>query len=148
MMSCRTILALQLWLPQGFISHALGFQLGSIRIMGHISFQRNTRHLLRRTVSPIPHFHHIISRGNGCAEAAVKVCKNMLKKCDDPDLAMLMYRNTPQQGYTYSPAQRMFSRHTCTTLSVGVSGLSPTTVDPSVARQDLSSRRPAPEALL
>ena len=77
------------------------------------------------------------------AEAAVKVCKNMLKKCVGPDLAKLMYRNTPQQGYTYSPAQCMFSRHTCTTLSVGVSGLSPTTVDPSVAHQDLSSCRQA-----
>ena len=43
------------------------------------------------------------------AESAVKFAKNILKKSchEDPYLALLVYRNTPQQGHTYSPAQRL-----------------------------------------
>ena len=48
-------------------------------------------------------------QGNGKAESAVKIAKNILKKSrhEDPYLALLAYRNTPQQGYDYSPAQRL-----------------------------------------
>ena len=49
------------------------------------------------------------SRSNGKVESAVKVAKNILKKArqEDPYLALLAYRNTPQQGHTYSPAERI-----------------------------------------
>ena len=52
------------------------------------------------------------SRGNGKAESAVKIVKNILKKSrfEDPYLALLAYRNMLQQGYQYSPAQRLMSR--------------------------------------
>ena len=52
------------------------------------------------------------SRVNRKAESAVKIAKNILKKSrhEDPYLALLAYRNTPQQGYSYSPAQRLMSR--------------------------------------
>ena len=40
----------------------------------------------------------------------------MLKKSDDAQIALLNYRNTPPKGHTYSPAQRMMSRRTRTTL--------------------------------
>ena len=51
-------------------------------------------------------------RGNGKAESTVKVAKNILKKSrhEDPYLALLAYRNTPQEGHPYSPAQRLMSR--------------------------------------
>ena len=52
------------------------------------------------------------SRGNGKAELAVKIAKNILKKSwkEDPYMALLAHRNTPQQGYNYSPAQCLMSR--------------------------------------
>ncbi|XP_022800929.1 uncharacterized protein K02A2.6-like [Stylophora pistillata] len=52
------------------------------------------------------------SRVNGKAESAVKISKEILKKSrkEDPYLALLEYRNTPQQGHNYSPAQRLMSR--------------------------------------
>ena len=52
------------------------------------------------------------SRGNGKAESAVKIAKNILKKLreEDPYIALLAYRNTPQQGHVYSLAQRLMSR--------------------------------------
>ena len=49
------------------------------------------------------------SQGNGKAESAVKVAKNILKKSgqEDPYLALLAYCNMPQQSYIYSPADRL-----------------------------------------
>lgn len=49
------------------------------------------------------------SQSNGTAEAAVKIAKNILKKCDDINLGLLAYRTTPlENGYT--PAEIMYSR--------------------------------------
>ena len=52
------------------------------------------------------------SQGNGNAESAVKIAKNIMKKSrnEDPYFALLAYRNTPQQGYDYSPAERLMSQ--------------------------------------
>lgn len=62
-------------------------------------------------------YHH---QSNGKAEAAVKQAKKLLQKCqaskDDPHLALLVVRNTPQETHGTSPAQRMFNRRTKTRL--------------------------------
>ena len=52
------------------------------------------------------------SQGNANAESVVKIAKNILKKSRNEVLylALLAYRNTPQQGYNYSPAERLMSR--------------------------------------
>ncbi|XP_011884023.1 PREDICTED: uncharacterized protein K02A2.6-like [Vollenhovia emeryi] len=59
-------------------------------------------------------FKHItsspkFSQSNGAAEAAVKIAKNIIKKCDDVNLGLLSYRTTPLEN-GYSPAELMFSR--------------------------------------
>ena len=60
------------------------------------------------------------SKGNGAAEAAVKVVKRMMKRCraagEDPYLGLLNIRNTPQEGMDTSPAQRLMSRRTRTVV--------------------------------
>ena len=64
--------------------------------------------------------HKTISPGNskaiGAAEAVVKIAKKMMRKCqinkEDPYIALLNLRNTPQEGLDYSPAERLMGRHT------------------------------------
>ena len=60
------------------------------------------------------------SKANGAAEAAVKVAKNMMRRCnlnhEDPYLGLLNLRNTPTEGWQTSPAQRLFGRRTKTLL--------------------------------
>ena len=67
--------------------------------------------------------HH--SQGNGTAEAAVKTAKKMLSRSNDPWLAILEHRNTPVRGY--SPAQKLLSRRTRSTLP-----LKPELLEPEV----------------
>ena len=55
-------------------------------------------------------------QSNGEAERAVKIIKEMLKKNDDPYLAILAYRTTPIQGGQYSPAELLMNRMLRTTL--------------------------------
>ena len=60
------------------------------------------------------------SQANGAAEAAVKVAKNLLKKChlnnEDPYIGLLNLRNTPQEDSPYTPVQRLMGRHTKTLI--------------------------------
>lgn len=51
------------------------------------------------------------NQGNGKAKSSVKIAKIILKsEHEDPYVSLLAYRNPPQQGYTYSPAERLMSR--------------------------------------
>ena len=70
-------------------------------------------------------FEHVRSsphhpQSNGKAEATVKQAKKMMRRCkdsgDDPFLALLTLRNTPQQHHETSPAQRLLNRRTRTRL--------------------------------
>ena len=60
-----------------------------------------------------PHY----PKSNGKAESAVKAAKKVVQS-QDPFLALLNIRNTPQQGFDLSPAQRLFNRRTRTLLPV------------------------------
>lgn len=75
----------------------------------------------KHTTSPPYH-----PKDNGRAEAAVKVAEFKLKKADDFHSAMLIYRNTPPQDHTSSPAQRMLLWRTRTTLPTTDQLLTPT----------------------
>ena len=83
------------------------------------------------------------SRGNGKAESAVKIAKNILKKSreEDPYIALLAYRNTPQQGHVYSPAQRLMSRRLRDLIPMATSKLQPQLTVPSVVTQNIAERK-------
>ena len=70
--------------------------------------------------------HH--QQGNGKAEAAVKVAKQIIKRCDKDKsnvwMALLNYRNTPNKIGS-SPNQRMFSRRTRALIPVKETKLQP-----------------------
>ena len=80
-------------------------------------------------------------KGNGRAEAAVKVAESMLKKADDFHSAMLNYRNTPPQGHTHSPAQRMFLRRTRTTLPTTDQLLAPAMINFRIVEEEILKKR-------
>ncbi|PFX17749.1 Uncharacterized protein K02A2.6 [Stylophora pistillata] len=83
------------------------------------------------------------SRGNGKAESEVKIAKNILKKFhfEDPYLALLAYRNTPQQGYQYSPAQRLKSRKLHDIIPTAASQLLPQAASGQVIVRNIEERR-------
>ncbi|CAH1252634.1 RTL1 [Branchiostoma lanceolatum] len=68
-------------------------------------------------------------QSNGKVENAVKTAKRLMEKAKlaqaDPYLALLDFRNTPTQEIGSSPAQRLFSRRTKTTLPMKTTLLEP-----------------------
>ena len=83
------------------------------------------------------------SRGNGKTESARKIAKIISKKSrkEDPYLALLAYRNTPQQGYNYSPAQRLMSIRLKDIIPTANHQLTPQTASPGLVHGDISERR-------
>ncbi len=75
------------------------------------------------TTSP---YHH---QSNGKVEVAVKAAKKIVLKCkasnDDPYLALLALRNTPQQLHETSPAQRILNWRTKTRLPISAKEMEP-----------------------
>jgi len=56
----------------------------------------------------------------------VQTVKNLLKKSDDPYLALLIYRSTPLSNFNYSPAELLMSRKLRTNLPILNHNLKPT----------------------
>ncbi|XP_015771059.1 PREDICTED: uncharacterized protein LOC107349428 [Acropora digitifera] len=65
----------------------------------------------------------------------------MLKKADDFHSALLLYRNTPHRGHTYSPAQRMFLRRTRTLLPTTDHLLAPAMINFDIVKEDILKKR-------
>ena len=82
------------------------------------------------------------SRGNGKAESAVKIAKNIIKKSREEAsyIASPAYRNTPQQGHVYSPAQRLMSRRLWDLIPTATSKLQPQLKVQSVVTQNVAGR--------
>ena len=84
------------------------------------------------------------SKSNGAAESAVKIAKRIMIKCnaahEDPYLGLLNYRNTPTEGMTTSPAQRLMGRRTKATLPMTTPKLVSKTFDQK-ERQALDLKR-------
>ena len=83
-------------------------------------------------------------RANGAAEAAVKIVKALMLKCskagEDPYLGLLNLRNTPNEGLTTSPAQRLFGRRTQTGIPTAQPALKPSQI-PISERKLLENRK-------
>ena len=71
------------------------------------------------------------------------MAKTTLKKSTDYQSTLLNYRNTPPQGHTYSPAQRMLCRRTRTTLPTPNHLIKPSPVNLAVVTQELTLKRAA-----
>ena len=52
------------------------------------------------------------SQSNGKAKATVKIAKRLLKRSQDPYIAILEWRNTPTVDLDTSPCQRLLGRRT------------------------------------
>lgn len=80
-------------------------------------------------------------QSNGEAKRAVKTVKELLKRTEDPYLAMLTYRSTPLQN-GYSPAELLMSRRLRTTLPTVESQLKPFVPDyETVKRKEDDAKR-------
>ena len=71
-----------------------------------------------------PHF----PQSNGFVERMIGTMKKLLKKADDPYIALLEYRNTPITGLRYSPSQILNCRRLRTKLPVSSHLLQPTII--------------------
>ena len=70
------------------------------------------------------------AKGNGTAEAMVKVAKTLMKKNKDAYAALMAYRNTPKPDTGLSPAQLFLMRRVRTTTPISSSLLAPKIVTP------------------
>ena len=91
------------------------------------------------TIKSSPYY----SKGNRKAESAVKIAKNILKKSrfEDPYLALLAYRNTLQQGYQYSLAQRLMSIKLRDVFPAATSQLLPQAASRQAVMRNIEERR-------
>lgn len=94
-------------------------------------------------------FEHVTSsprysQSNGKAESAVKTAKRIMEKAiacgSDPYLTLLEHRNTPSDGMSSSPAQRLFGRRTRTRIPTSTQLLEPAICATS-AKQELKKAK-------
>ena len=82
-------------------------------------------------------------KGNGKSEASVKIVKCILKKSGKNGLyeALLVYRNTPQEGHLLSPAQKSMGRRTPGLLPISKELLLPSDNTAKVVQEAITTKR-------
>ena len=78
-------------------------------------------------------------QANGQVERFAAIIKSAMKKSEDPNIAILQYRDTPITGLKYSPAQLLFNRRLRDNIPTLKMKLKPAI--PPKARQDLMARQ-------
>ena len=84
-------------------------------------------------------FTHLTSsprspQGNGAAERAVRTVKTLLKKCDDPYVALMPYRSTPLEN-GFSPSELLMGRRLRTTIPTITEQLLPSVPAKSLVKE-------------
>ena len=79
-------------------------------------------------------------QSNGEAERAVKTVKVLLKKSEDPYVAMLTYRSTPLQN-GFSPSQLLMNHWLCTNLPMTEAQLQPQIPDFTIVKNKEEEQR-------
>ena len=106
----------------------------------HSILQYSTRSLQQSmasfTLPAAPDF----PQSNGEAERAVKTVKSLLKKAEDPYMAILTYRSTPLSS-GFSPAEILMSRRLCANLPIMQSQLQPSVPDFSLLKAREEERK-------
>ena len=74
------------------------------------------------------------AQSNGASERAVQTAKNILRKADDPQLAILSYKTIPIIS-GYSPAQLLMGRQLRSNVPTVQSTLQPSTPDAAAVQQ-------------
>ncbi|XP_066970068.1 uncharacterized protein [Macrobrachium rosenbergii] len=85
------------------------------------------------------------SKTNGAVEAAVRIAKNLMKKCkkakEDPYLGLLNLRYTFHEGLETSPVQRLMGRHAKTLIPTVSNRLKPSNFSTEKERRKLIDKR-------
>lgn len=88
-------------------------------------------------VTSSPHY----PKSNGLSEKCVGIVKNMLKKTNDIQLALLEYRNSPLAGMGVTPAQLMFNRRLKTKLPIVERLLKPQLIDEHQIERQIQAKK-------
>ncbi|KAF4530289.1 hypothetical protein B566_EDAN018368 [Ephemera danica] len=89
-----------------------------------------------KIITSSPHF----PQSNGMAEAGVKIAKNILRKCSDIQMGLLLYRNIPIPELGASPAELLMGRKLRTNLPAAPQTLQPKVVPVEQTRRRLRDR--------